>query len=135
MLTWLKSHLTGGGLTAFISHSDCLQHNMGSGHPECPERLVAIKDQLMAADLLVVNKAEGMRHHADLAQFHELGLGEPHPISAAHGDGVSALADEALAPLLAEQARLKVREAELEEAWMEALELLESMQAELEALS
>ena len=55
--------------------------------------------------LLAVNKAEGMRHHADLAQFHELGLGEPHPISAAHGDGVSALADEALAPLLAEQAR------------------------------
>ncbi|GHD77986.1 histone deacetylase family protein [Vogesella fluminis] len=51
MLTWLKSHLTGGGLTAFISHSDCLQHNMGSGHPECPERLVAIKDQLMAVQL------------------------------------------------------------------------------------
>ncbi len=39
-----------------------------------------------------------------------------------------------LRDLLAEQARLKVREAELEEAWMEALELLESMQAELEAL-
>ncbi|WP_368641569.1 ribosome biogenesis GTPase Der [Castellaniella ginsengisoli] len=54
--------------------------------------------------LLAVNKAEGMRDHAGLAQFHELGLGEPHPISAAHGDGVSALADEALAPLLAEQA-------------------------------
>ncbi|CAI8990355.1 putative ATP-binding protein YheS [Pseudomonas sp. IT-P74] len=40
-----------------------------------------------------------------------------------------------LRDLLAEQARLKVREAELEEAWMEALELLEGMQAELEALS
>ncbi|EJM93241.1 ATPase component of ABC transporters with duplicated ATPase domain [Pseudomonas sp. GM74] len=40
-----------------------------------------------------------------------------------------------LRDLLAEQARLKVREAELEEAWMEALEMLESMQAELEALS
>lgn len=53
--------------------------------------------------LLAVNKAEGMRHHADLAQFHELGLGEPHPISAAHGDGVSALVDEALAPLWAER--------------------------------
>ncbi|XVN17128.1 hypothetical protein QZH46_24025 [Pseudomonas corrugata] len=37
--------------------------------------------------------------------------------------------------LLAEQARLKVREAELEEAWMQALELLETLQAELEALS
>ncbi|MER1941435.1 ribosome biogenesis GTPase Der [Castellaniella sp. FW104-16D08] len=50
--------------------------------------------------LLTVNKAEGMRDHADLAQFHELGLGEPHAISAAHGDGVSALVDDALAPLL-----------------------------------
>ncbi|MGH8385676.1 MAG: ATP-binding cassette domain-containing protein [Pseudomonas sp.] len=40
-----------------------------------------------------------------------------------------------LRDLLAEQAKLKVREAEVEEAWMEALELLESMQAELEALS
>ncbi|GFM71449.1 ABC transporter ATP-binding protein [Pseudomonas cichorii] len=40
-----------------------------------------------------------------------------------------------LRDLLAEQARLKGRESELEEAWMEALELLESMQAELEALS
>ncbi|MBV2182444.1 MAG: ribosome biogenesis GTPase Der [Castellaniella sp.] len=49
--------------------------------------------------LLAVNKAEGMRHHADLAQFYELGLGDPHPISAAHGDGVSALVDEALGPL------------------------------------
>jgi ATP-binding cassette subfamily F protein 3 len=40
-----------------------------------------------------------------------------------------------LRDLLAEQARLKVREAELEEAWMQALELLENLQAELEALS
>jgi len=40
-----------------------------------------------------------------------------------------------LRDLLAEQAKLKVRESEVEEAWMEALEVLESMQAELEALS
>jgi ATP-binding cassette subfamily F protein 3 len=40
-----------------------------------------------------------------------------------------------LRDLLARQAKLKVREGELEEAWMEALELLESMQAQLEALS
>ncbi|MNC74963.1 putative ABC transporter ATP-binding protein [compost metagenome] len=40
-----------------------------------------------------------------------------------------------LRDLLAEQAKLKVREAELEEAWMQALELLENLQAELEALS
>ena len=40
-----------------------------------------------------------------------------------------------LRDLLAEQAKLKVLESQLEERWMESLELLESMQAELEALS
>ncbi len=40
-----------------------------------------------------------------------------------------------LRDLLARQAKLKVREGELEEAWIEALEVLESMQAQLEALS
>lgn len=52
--------------------------------------------------ILAVNKTEGMRDHAALAQFHELGLGEPHPISAAHGDGISDLVEEALAPLMAQ---------------------------------
>ncbi|WP_323017582.1 ribosome biogenesis GTPase Der [Castellaniella sp.] len=64
--------------------------------------------------LLAVNKAEGMRDHAALAQFHELGLGEPHPISAAHGDGVPALVDEALAALLA-QARQSAVDAPADE--------------------
>ena len=40
-----------------------------------------------------------------------------------------------LRDLLAEQAKLKVREGQLEETWMEALELLETLQAQLEALS
>lgn len=40
-----------------------------------------------------------------------------------------------LRELLAEQARLKVLEGQLEERWMEALEVLETLQAELEALS
>ena len=48
--------------------------------------------------LLCVNKAEGMRHGAAIAEFHELGLGEPHAISASHGDGVVALIEQALAP-------------------------------------
>ena len=38
-----------------------------------------------------------------------------------------------LRQLLAKQAELKVREGELEEAWLEALEILESLQAQLEA--
>jgi len=33
--------------TAYISHSDFLKHEMGSHHPECPERIQAIEDQLI----------------------------------------------------------------------------------------
>lgn len=46
--------------------------------------------------LLCVNKAEGMLHGAAVAEFHELGLGQPVPISAAHGEGISNLIEEAL---------------------------------------
>ncbi len=42
---------------------------------------------------LVVNKAEGMQPATVSAEFHELALGDPLAISAAHGDGVSDLAD------------------------------------------
>jgi GTP-binding protein len=47
--------------------------------------------------LLAVNKAEGMQESPLLAEFYELGLGEPHPISAAHGQGIRSLTDAALA--------------------------------------
>src|SRR4249920_2204369 len=41
---------------------------------------------------LVVNKTEGLTDTA-AADFYELGLGQPYPISAAHGDGVRELMD------------------------------------------
>jgi acetoin utilization deacetylase AcuC-like enzyme len=37
--------------TAFISHPDCLKHDMGAGHPEQPARLAAIEDQLIASGI------------------------------------------------------------------------------------
>ncbi|HWH74112.1 MAG TPA: ribosome biogenesis GTPase Der [Methylibium sp.] len=46
--------------------------------------------------LLAVNKAEGMQDSAHLAEFHELGIGEPHPLSASHGQGVRSLLEAAL---------------------------------------
>lgn len=46
--------------------------------------------------MLVVNKAEGMKYTSVTADFYELGLGDPYVISAAHGDGVSDLVQEAL---------------------------------------
>ena len=36
---------------AFVTHPDCLKHEMGAGHPECPERLAAIEDQLIASGI------------------------------------------------------------------------------------
>lgn len=46
--------------------------------------------------LLAVNKAEGMGVGNATSEFHELGLGEPTPISAAHGDGIGTLIELAL---------------------------------------
>lgn len=48
--------------------------------------------------LLAVNKSEGLSREAVAAEFHELGSGDPLPISAAHGDGVRELLELALAP-------------------------------------
>jgi GTP-binding protein len=46
--------------------------------------------------MLVVNKSEGMKYTTVTADFYELGLGDPYVISAAHGDGVNDLVEEAL---------------------------------------
>ncbi len=46
--------------------------------------------------MLAVNKAEGMKYTSVAADFYELGMGDPYAISAAHGDGVSELVDEAI---------------------------------------
>ena len=46
--------------------------------------------------ILAVNKAEGMKYTAVVADFYELGLGDPLVISSAHGDVVYTLLDEAL---------------------------------------
>ena len=47
---------------------------------------------------LAVNKAEGLDAAIASGEFHGLGLGEPIAISATHGDRISALMDEVLAP-------------------------------------
>ena len=35
--------------SAYITHADCLKHDMGAHHPERPQRLSAIEDQLIAS--------------------------------------------------------------------------------------
>jgi len=33
--------------TGYFTHADCRKHEMGEGHPECPQRLDAIEDRLL----------------------------------------------------------------------------------------
>jgi ATP-binding cassette subfamily F protein 3 len=82
---------------------------------------------------LAPHKREADKLEKELGTLHE----KLAKIESALGDsGIYEAANkDKLRDLLADQAKLKSRESELEEAWMEALELLESMQAELEALS
>ncbi len=68
---------------------------------------VTVVDQGIAADLrrlgkpvwLAVNKTEGLDPDLAVADFHELGLGQPVAISSAHGDGVAAFMHRVLAAL------------------------------------
>ncbi|HOL36676.1 MAG TPA: ribosome biogenesis GTPase Der [Rubrivivax sp.] len=54
--------------------------------------------------VLAVNKAEGMSDSPLLAEFHELGIGQPLAVSAAHGQGVRSVLEAALAGLAGSQA-------------------------------
>ena len=49
--------------------------------------------------VLAVNKTEGFDHDVAVAEFHQMGLGEPVPIAAAHDQGVISLLEVALAGL------------------------------------
>jgi GTP-binding protein len=62
--------------------------------------------------LLVVNKSEGMKYTSVTADFYELGMGDPYVISAAHGDGVADLVDEAMDVVEAQRAPAPEPEAE-----------------------
>ena len=69
---------------AFITHSDCLKHDMGAHHPECPARLSAIEDQLIASGIA----AYLSRYEAPLATEEQ--LARVHPV-----DYVRAIRDAA----------------------------------------
>jgi acetoin utilization deacetylase AcuC-like enzyme len=56
--------------TGYFSHPDCRRHDMGPGHPECPERLAAIDDHLIATGLDVALE----RHDAPLVSLRDVEL-------------------------------------------------------------
>jgi acetoin utilization deacetylase AcuC-like enzyme len=60
--------------TAFFTHPDCRRHDMGTGHPECPQRLDAIEDHLLATGLDIALT----RHDAPLADLKDVELAHTH---------------------------------------------------------
>ena len=38
--------------TAYITHEDCLRHEMGAGHPECPDRLNSVNASMRSSGLI-----------------------------------------------------------------------------------
>ncbi len=69
------------------------------GRAGCTPQDAIIAEQLRKTGkpiLLLVNKAEGMARAKVTAEFFELGLGEPLPISSAHGDNVNEVIEIAL---------------------------------------
>lgn len=71
--------------------------------------------------LLVVNKCESKRGHEGVPETFSLGLGDPYPISAEHGDGMSVLFDAIMDHLPEEDP-----ENETEEEDIESIESLEN---------
>ena len=56
--------------TGYFTHRDCWKHEMGAGHPECPERLDAIEDRL-----LITGVADALdRREAPLASLGDVEL-------------------------------------------------------------
>jgi acetoin utilization deacetylase AcuC-like enzyme len=59
--------------TAIYTHPDCHLHDMGPGHPECPQRLDAINDHLLATGLAAALEARSapLVDLKDVALAHE----------------------------------------------------------------
>jgi acetoin utilization deacetylase AcuC-like enzyme len=60
--------------TLYITHPACKLHEMGPGHPECPERLDAITDQLLSSGLLSY-----LKENQDFSPADALSLSRVHP--------------------------------------------------------
>ncbi len=79
--------------TAYFTHKDCWKHEMGAGHPECPERLDAIEDRL-----LITGVGDALdRRDAPLAPLADLELAHGRMMIAALRGLSDQLADEILA--------------------------------------
>ena len=69
-----------------------------SGRTPADEHVAELARKHAKKTWLAVNKSEGLDAAIAAGEFHSLGLGDPVAVSAAHGDRISALMDEVLAP-------------------------------------
>ena len=60
------------GATGYFTHPDCNKHEMGLGHPECPERLGAIEDRLLISgvDMALTRREAAPASLADIELAH-----------------------------------------------------------------
>ena len=79
--------------TGYFTHKDCWKHEMGPGHPECPERLDAIEAQLKTSGV-----ADALqRREAPLAAIGDIELAHDRMLVAAIRGLSEQLADDVLA--------------------------------------
>ncbi|MFK3723953.1 ATP-binding cassette domain-containing protein [Pseudomonas monteilii] len=104
-----------------------------AGNPDKTDKKAQRQAAATLRQQLAPHKRAAEKLENELGQVH----GQLAEIETSLGDSglYDASRKEQLRELLARQGTLKQREGELEEAWMEALETLETLQAELEALS
>ncbi len=76
--------------TGYFTHPDCKKHEMGPGHPECPERLDAIDDWLLATGVLDAL----MQREAPFASLSDVELGHDRMMVAALRGLSETLGDE-----------------------------------------
>ncbi len=82
-------------IATLISHPSCHQHHMPAGHPECPERIDAITNQLMA------NGIDGLLYQGEAPAVTDEQLLRVHSLDYLHtitraipSEGIDAFADD-----------------------------------------
>ena len=79
--------------TGYFTHTDCWLHEMGEGHPECPERLEAIEKRLLVSGLGALLE----RREAPLAAIGDIELAHDRMMVAAIRGLSDQLADDIMA--------------------------------------
>jgi len=59
--------------TAYVTHADCLRHEMGPGHPECPDRLNSVNTSMRTSGLMTELRCleAPLADAVDLKRVHE----------------------------------------------------------------